>query len=150
MDFLIFMYVIHNCFICAAPQISLCRSMLGSNPGLLRLWHWQPCRRANHSARSHPKQKKQNVLQTLGLILIEKAWFSVESCVRTDVLYVLRIYAGRVIQLYEACEKSGIRALRARTLCAWLCVHPPRFLLAQLNTLSTRLLDTNVWRLKRS
>ncbi len=31
-------YFIQHCFICR-PQIPL---WLGSNPGLLRLWHWQP------------------------------------------------------------------------------------------------------------
>ncbi len=35
------MYFIQHCFICRPSQIPLCRRMLGSNPGLLRLRHWQ-------------------------------------------------------------------------------------------------------------
>ncbi len=64
--FWIFMYDIQHCFICRLSQFPLCRRILGSNPGQLRLRHWLSLSDAltYHSARSHPKNKCLTFLPT--------------------------------------------------------------------------------------
>ncbi len=66
------MYFIQHCFICRTSD-PLCLKMLGLNPGLLQLWHWQSdaldlIHQLTNSARSHPQSVRYHPKTRLDLI----------------------------------------------------------------------------------
>jgi hypothetical protein len=109
--------------------------MLGSSPGLLRLWHWYSYR-SNHSARSHPQVLTFNLRQTtIYNYFITVCWpsFVQRFCRKTGSQIQLPIgnkLTLRAQQFPELIHRSQITEERGKNtrwpLCL-SCSHPQHY-----------------------